>query len=74
MLNTSRPTLPQGAFGGVRGSHIHSNVWKSCQTVRPIGTKFGTFLRIRLVMAIAKYNSPLNTTGGISGGFRGSQI
>ena len=31
-------------------------------------------LRIRLGMDIAKYNSPLNTTGGISGGFRGSQI
>ena len=25
-------------------------------------------------MAIAKYNSPLNTTEGSSGGFRGSQI
>ena len=30
--------------------------------------------RIRLGMEIAKYNSPLNTTGGISGGFRGSQM
>ena len=34
---------------------------------------FGTCLRIRLGMDIAKYNSPLNSTGGISGGFRGSQ-
>ena len=25
-------------------------------------------------MDIAKYNSPLNTTGGISGGFRGSKF
>ena len=52
----------------------NSNVWGSYQTARPIGTKFGTCLRIRLGMDIAKYNSPLNTTGGISGGFRGSQI
>ena len=29
---------------------------------------FGTCLRIRLGMDIAKYNSPLNSTGGISGG------
>ena len=28
---------------------------------------FFTCLRIRLGMDIAKYNSPLNTTGGISG-------
>ena len=35
---------------------------------RPIGTKFGTCLRIRLGMDMAKYNTPLNTTGGgISG-------
>ena len=40
---------------------------------RPIGTKFGTCLRIRLGMDIAKYNLPLNTTGGISG-VLGSQI
>ena len=32
---------------------------------------FGRCLRIRLGMDLAKYNSPLNTTGGISGGFRG---
>ena len=30
---------------------------------RPIDTKFGTCLRIHLGMDIAKYNSPLNTTG-----------
>ena len=74
-LNTSRPTIPQGAFGGggFRGV-TNSNVWGSCQTDRPIGTKFGTCLRIRLGVDIAKYNSPLNTTGGISEGFRGSQI
>ena len=59
MLNTSRPTIPKGHLGGVRGS----------QTARPIGTKFGTCLRIRLGMDIAKYQYPLNTTGGISGGF-----
>ena len=36
----------------------------------PIGTKFGTNLRIRLEWTWAKYKSPLNTPGG----FRGSQI
>ena len=41
------------------------------RTARPIDTKFDTCLRIRLGMDIAKYNSPLNTTGGISGGFLG---
>ena len=66
-LNTSRPTIPQGAFWGVLGV-TNSNVWGSCQTARPIDTVFGTYLRIRLGMDIAKYNSPLNTTGGISGG------
>ena len=37
---------------------------------RPIGTKFGICLRIRLGMDMAKYNTPLNTMGGggISGG------
>ena len=39
-----------------------------------IETKFSTRLWIHLGMDIAKYNSPLSTTGGISGGFRGSQI
>ena len=35
---------------------------------------FGTCLRIRLGMDIAKYNSPLDSTGGIGGGgVRGSQ-
>ena len=46
----------------------------SCQTARPIGTKFGTCLRIRLGMDIAKYNSPLKTTGGISGVLGGHKI
>ena len=40
----------------------------------PIGTNFGSRPRIHLEMGIAKYNSPLNTTGGILGGFRGSKI
>ena len=72
-LNTSRPTIPQGAFWGFSGCHKFKCLG-SCQTARPIGTKFGTCLRIRLGMDIAKYNSPLNTTGGISGGFRGHKL
>ena len=71
-LNTSRPSIPQGAFQG--GGHLGgglgiklSKVLGSCQTAVPIGTKFGTCLQIHLGMDTAKYNSPLNTTGGISG-------
>ena len=45
-LNTSRPSIPQGAFRrGVRASQI--KVWGSCQTAGPIGTNFGSSLRIR---------------------------
>ena len=33
---------------------------------------FGTYLRIRLGIDIAKYNSPLNSTGG--GAFRGHKL
>ena len=51
MLNTIRPSIPQGAFRAViGGSQIQ--VWKSCQTAGPIGTKFGTRLWIHLGMDI----------------------
>ena len=50
-LNTIHPTIPQGHFGFVYGS-TNSNVWGSCQTAGPIGSKFGTNLRIRLGMDI----------------------
>ena len=48
-LNTSRPSIPQGAFrgGGGRGSQIR----KSGEAA-PIGTEFGTRRRIRLGMDI----------------------
>ena len=63
-LNTSAPQYPRGHWGmGV----TNSKVLGSCQTAAPIGTEFGTRRQIRLGMDIAKYNSPLNTTGGISG-------
>ena len=65
------PRYPRGILGGFTKGVTNSNVWGSCQTARPIGTQFGTCLRIRLGMDIAKYNSPLNTTGGISGGVKG---
>ena len=41
-LNTSRPSITQVAFQGVRGSHIQKS--GSCQ----IGTNFGSRLRIHL--------------------------
>ena len=62
-----------GHLGGFKGVK-HSKVRGSCQTARTIGTTFGTCLRIRLRIDIAKCNSPLNTTGDISRGFTGSQI
>ena len=50
-LNAIRPTVPQGHFWGFYGV-TNSNVLGSCQTAGPIGTKFGTNLRIRLGMDI----------------------
>ena len=49
-LNTIRPSLPQRALGGVRGSQIQG--WETCQAAGPIATKFGTRLRINLGMDI----------------------
>ena len=52
-LNTSRPSIPQGAFqGGWGWGDTNLEVWGSCQTAGPIDTKFGTCLRIRLGMDI----------------------
>ena len=48
-LNTFRPTVPQGHFGG--GGALVGHKFKclgSSQTAGPIGTKLGTNLRIRL--------------------------
>ena len=70
--NQIAPRDTRGQFGVFLGG-TNYNVWGSCQTARTIGTKFHTCLRIRLGIDIAKYNSPLNTTGAL-GGFRGSQI
>ena len=49
-LNTSRPSIPQGAFLG--GGVTKSEVRGSCQTAGPIGTNFGSRLRIHLGMNI----------------------
>ena len=57
--------------GGGRESQIKMSV----EAVKPLdrlAPTFDTCLRIRLGMDVAKYKSPLNSTGGISGGFRGS--
>ena len=53
-LNPSRPSIPQGTFGGGGGvgRHKFKKVLGSCQTAAPIGTKFGTRRRIRLGMDI----------------------
>ena len=50
-LNTSRPSLPQGAFRGLLGGHKFKSLG-SCQTAGPIGTKVRTRLRISLGMDI----------------------
>ena len=47
---TNCPSGHKGALVGFRGSNIQ--VFGSCQTAGPIGTTFGTRLRIRLGMDI----------------------
>ena len=42
----------QEGIRGVLGSHKSNKVLGGCQTTGPIGTKFGTRLRIRLGMDI----------------------
>ena len=73
-LNTSRPTIPQGAFGGggLRGSQIQMS-GEAVKRLDRLAPTFRTCLRIRLGMDIAKYNSPLYSTEGILGGVRRSQ-
>ena len=48
-LNPIRPTILQEHFGGFYWV-TNSNVWGSRQTAGPIGTKFGTNMRIRVGM------------------------
>ena len=51
-LNTSRPSITQGKFGGGGlGGHKFKSLG-SCQTAAPIGTRFATRRRIRLGMDI----------------------
>ena len=50
MLKTISPLIPKGEFWGFRWSKMQ--VWKIYQTAGPIGTKFGTRLRIHLGMDI----------------------
>ncbi len=70
-LNTSRPSIPQGAFGGggFRLSQIQK-IWGSCQTAGPICTKCGTHAQIHLGMDIAKQIAIRDTRGhfGVLGG------
>ena len=69
-LNTSRLSITQGAFGGGGGGKgvTNSNVWESCQTGGPIGTKFGTHLQIRLGIDIGYIQFAPQYPGGICGG------
>ncbi len=45
------PQDTEGHFGGFSGV-TNQKVWGGCQTTGPIGTKFGTRLRIHLEMDI----------------------
>ncbi len=67
---TNCPERHKGEFYGVKQSKAR----ESCQMAGPIGTNFGSHLRIHLGMGIGK--SPLNTPRGHvgAGGVRGSQI
>ena len=70
-LSTSRPSITQGTWGGVRGHKF--KVLGSFQTDGPIGTTFGTRLRIRLGMDIDQIQFAPQYPGGIWR-VRGSQI
>ena len=54
-LNKNQPRVTQGGFGGFQRVR-NSKIWNNCQTGGPIGTKFGTRLRIHLGMDIGKNN------------------
>ena len=70
-LNTIRPSIPRGYFGGGGYGVTTSKVLGSCQTAGPIGTKFGTHLQIHLGMDICQTNGqPIHK--GALGGFYGS--
>ena len=61
----------QGGTWGFRGVK-HSKVLRSCQTAGPIGTNFGSRVRIHLGMDIT--SRPTIPQVAFLGGFRGSQI
>ena len=60
------PRDTRGHMGGFRGQQF--KIWGSCQTAGPIGTKFGTRLRIRLGMDIRQTNCPSKHKGALGGG------
>ena len=69
-LNTNQPRVTQGGFGGFQRVS-NSKIWNNYQTGGPIGTKFGTRLRIHLGMDIGKTINPSITQGefwGVLGG------
>ena len=61
-LNTSHPSIPQGACRGGLGGHTFKSLGK-LQTAGPIGTKCGTRLWIHLGKDIGSNNSPHDTPG-----------
>ena len=50
-LNKNLPRVTQGESGGVLGGQ-KLKMWEICQMAGPIGTKFGTHVRIHLGMDI----------------------
>ena len=64
---------PGGIFGDFRGSQIQMSV-EAVKRLNRLAPTFGTCLRIRLGMDIARYNSPLNSTGGIWGVLGGNKL
>ena len=78
------PRDTRGHMGGFRGSKNQNlgklsngwtdwQVWRSCQTAGPIGTKFGTHVQIHPGMDIRQTNCPPRHKGAL-GGFTGSNI
>ena len=68
------PFERQGGHIGVLGGQTLKKVWTSCQTAGPIGTNFGSRLRIHLGMDIGSIQVVPQYPRGHFWGFEGSQI
>ena len=66
-LNTIRPSIPQGAFGGVKGSQV-PKVWEAVKRLDLLAPTLVHVCGFTWEWTSAKYKSPLNTQGHWGGG------